>query len=100
MSILITGGSGLIGASLMQMIVELGERPTIFDIGPIHPILRKIDSKFKYYQGSFDHLPELLNIIKTEGIDAIFHLAGMLSIPSEKKPGPLFSRMEWVHSMF
>ena len=27
MSILITGGSGLIGASLTQMIVELGERP-------------------------------------------------------------------------
>ena len=48
MSILIAGGSGLIGASLTQMIVELGERPTIFDIAPIHPVLRKIGSKFKY----------------------------------------------------
>jgi len=90
MSILITGGSGLIGASLMQMIVELGERPTIFDIAPIHPILRKIDSKFKYFQGSLDHLPELLNIIKTEAIDTVFHLGGMLSIPSEKKPWASF----------
>ena len=100
MSILITGGSGLIGASLTRMIVELGERPVLFDIAPIPPILRKIDSKFKYFQGSLDHLPELLNIIKTEAIDTIFHLGGMLSIPSEKKPGPLFSRMLWVHSMF
>ena len=90
MSILITGGSGLIGASLTQMIVEGGERPVLFDIAPIHPILRKIDSKFKYYQGSLDHLPELLNIIKTEAIDTIFHLGGMLSIPSEKKPWASF----------
>jgi nucleoside-diphosphate-sugar epimerase len=90
MSILITGGSGLIGASLTQMIVDLGEGPAIFDIAPIHPILRKIDSKFKYFQGSLDNLPELLNIIKTEAIDTIFHLGGMLSIPSEKKPWASF----------
>ena len=90
MSILITGGSGLIGASLTQMIVELGERPTIFDIAPIHPILRKIESKFKYFQGSLDHLPELLNVIKTEAIDTVFHLGGMLSMPSENKPWASF----------
>jgi UDP-glucose 4-epimerase len=56
MSILITGGSGLIGASPAQMIVDLGERPAIFDIAPFHPILRKIDSKFKYFQRSLDPL--------------------------------------------
>ena len=37
MSILITGGSGFIGASLTRMIVELGERPVIFDIAPSSP---------------------------------------------------------------
>lgn len=56
MSILITGGSGLIGASLTRLIVELGERPAIFDVAPSPPILKKIDSKFKYFQGSLDHL--------------------------------------------
>jgi threonine 3-dehydrogenase len=90
MSILITGGGGLIGASLTQMIVERRESPVLFDIAPIHPILRKIDFKFKYFQGSLDHLPELLNIIKTEVIDTIFHLGGLLSIPSEKKPWASF----------
>jgi len=90
MSILITGGSGLIGASLTQMIVESGERPVIFDVAPSPPALKKIDSKFKYFQGSVDHLPDLLNIIKTEAIDTIFHLGGMLSIPSEKKPWASF----------
>jgi threonine 3-dehydrogenase len=90
MSILVTGGSGLIGASLTRMIVELGERPAIFDVAPSPPILKKIDSKFKYFQGSLDHLPELLNIIKTEAIDTIFHLGGMLSLPSETKPWASF----------
>ena len=44
MSILITGGSGLIGASLTQFILGRGERPVLFDIAPIYPILRRIDS--------------------------------------------------------
>jgi len=39
MSILIAGGSGLIGASLVRMIVELGECPTLFYIAPIQPVL-------------------------------------------------------------
>lgn len=90
MSILITGGSGLIGASLTRMMVELGEHPAVFDIAPIHPILRELGSGFKYFQGSVDNLPELLNIIKMESIDTIFHLGGMLSIPSERKPWASF----------
>ena len=90
MSILITGGSGLIGASLTRMMVELGEHPAVFDIAPIHPILRELGSGFNYFQGSVDNLPELLNIIKMESIDTIFHLGGMLSIPSERKPWASF----------
>ncbi len=90
MSILITGGSGLIGASLTRMIVELGEHPAVFDIAPIHPILRKIESGFKYFQGSLDNLPELLTVIKMGSIDTIFHLGGMLSLPSEVKPWASF----------
>jgi len=53
MSILITEGSGLIGASLTQMIVERGGRPALLDIAPIHPIPRKIESQFKYFEQSF-----------------------------------------------
>ena len=90
MTILITGGSGLIGASLTRMMVELGEHPAVFDIAPIHPILRELGSGFNYFQGSVDNLPELLNIIKMESIDTIFHLGGMLSIPSERKPWASF----------
>jgi nucleoside-diphosphate-sugar epimerase len=90
MAILITGGSGLIGASLTRMMVESGERPVLIDIAPVHPILKKWEPHFAYFQGSVDNLPELLNIIKKESIDTIFHLGGMLSIPSEKKPWASF----------
>ena len=90
MSILITGGSGLIGASLTRMIVDLGERPVLIDIAPVHPILEKWKSHFTYFLGSVDNLPELLNIVKEESIDTIFHLGGMLSMPSEKKPWASF----------
>lgn len=90
MSILITGGSGLIGASLTRMIVESGERPIVFDIAPIPTNLKTIDSLFTYYQGSLENLPELLTIVKMESVDTIFHLGGMLSLPSEKKPWASF----------
>jgi len=90
MAILITGGSGLIGASLTKMMIESGERPAVFDIAPVHPALRRLQSRFSYYQGSLDHLPELLNVIKTETIETIFHLGGMLSLPSERKPWASF----------
>jgi UDP-glucose 4-epimerase len=87
MAILITGGSGLIGASLTRMMIESGARPVVIDIAPVHPILKKWEPHFAYFQGSVDNLPELLNIIKKESIDTIFHLGGMLSMPSEKSLG-------------
>jgi len=90
MPILITGGNGLIGTCLTQMIVELGEHPSVFDITPVNSVLERIGPKFKYFQESLDNLPELLNIMKMESIDTIFHLGGMLSIPSEKKPWASF----------
>lgn len=90
MATLITGGSGLIGASLTRMMIESGERPVVIDIAPVHPILKKWEPHFTYFQGSVDNLPELLNIIKKESIDTIFHLGGMLSMPSEKKPWASF----------
>jgi nucleoside-diphosphate-sugar epimerase len=46
MAILITGGSGLIGASLTRMLIESGERPAVFDIAPIHPALKRLELKF------------------------------------------------------
>ena len=90
MATLITGGNGLIGASLTRTIIDSGERPVVIDIAPVHPILKQWESRFAYFQGSVDNLPELLNIIKKESIDTIFHLGGMLSMPSEKKPWASF----------
>ncbi len=90
MTILITGGSGLIGASLARLVIEAGERPVVFDIAPVHPILKKLEPQFDYFQGSVDNLPDLLSVVKTKAIDTIFHLAGMLSLPSEKKPWASF----------
>jgi len=47
-------------------------------------------TSLRLFPGSVDNLPELLNIIKKESIDTIFHLGGMLSMPSENKPWASF----------
>jgi UDP-glucose 4-epimerase len=100
MAAMIIWGSGLIGASLTRMMIESGERPVVIDIAPVHPILKKWEPHFAYFQGSVDNLPELLNIIKKESIDTIFHLGGMLSLPSEKKPWePVEKRLKVVSTL-
>jgi UDP-glucose 4-epimerase len=100
MATLITGESGLIGASLTRMMIESGEPPVVIDIVPVHPILKKWEPHFAYFQGSVDNLPELLNIIKKESINTIFHFGGMLSMPSDKKPWePVEKRLKVVSTL-
>jgi nucleoside-diphosphate-sugar epimerase len=67
MSILITGGSGLIGASPAQMIVERGESPVLFDIAPIHPVLRRIESKIPGDRLTFKPDPASMELVKEIG---------------------------------
>jgi UDP-glucose 4-epimerase len=100
MATLITGGSGLIGASLTRMMVEAGEPAVVIDIAPVHPISKKWESHFAHFQGSVDNLPELLNIIKKKSIGTIFYLGVMLSMPSEKKPRePVEKRLKVVSTL-
>jgi len=90
MSILITGGTGFIGAGLARKLVEKGEDVVLFDIAPRIERVADIKDKVKVIQGDLKVWPEVMNVVKENSIEGIFHLGSMLSVPSEENPWASF----------
>jgi len=86
MATLITGGTGFIGSYLAKQLIEKGESPVLLDIAPPGVMLEKESGRFRFVQASLGNLSILINTFKTHDIHRIFHLGGMLSIPSENNP--------------
>jgi nucleoside-diphosphate-sugar epimerase len=83
---LITGGTGFLGAQTARCLVEKGESPILFDINDRKTLLKGIEEKVKIVKGNLANLSHVLNVIKNNRIDIIYHLGGMLSMPSEADP--------------
>src|SRR5208283_857144 len=90
MNTLITGGTGFVGADLSRTLMERGERPIIFDVVQIRGPLTNLSDRFDYIRGSVANLSELANAFSQGKVDRIFHLGGMLSLPSEQNPWQAF----------
>jgi threonine 3-dehydrogenase len=72
------------------MLVEAGERPVLFDIAAVQGPLEELSGRFVLETGNLAHLPVLMDCVEKHGIDRIFHLGGMLSLPSEQNPWAAF----------
>lgn len=90
MTTLITGGAGFIGSYLARLLIEADERPVIFDIAPVKGPLLNLRGQFIFEQGSLTQLSVLMDCVEKHSIDRIFHLGGMLSLPSENNPWSAF----------
>ena len=90
MSILITGGTGKIGLGLAHSLVERGEDVVLFDIAPRIERVADIRDKVKVVQGDLKVWPEVMNVVKENNIDGIFHHGSMLSLPSDENPWASF----------
>jgi len=90
MSILITGGTGFIGIGLAQRLAERGEDIVLFDIAPRSERVADMKGKVKVIQGDLKVWPEVMNVVKDNNIEGIFHLGSMLSLPSEANPWASF----------
>ena len=86
MSILITGGTGFLGAGLARKLLEQGEDVVLFDVFPRLGRIPDIEDKVKVIQGDIKVWPEVLNAVRDNKVEGIFHLGAMLSLPSEENP--------------
>jgi threonine 3-dehydrogenase len=68
------------------LLIAEGQRPVIMDIAPPGASLGDAADGFDFISGSFADRDGLLDAIRTHGVDTLFHLGGMLSVPSEDAP--------------
>lgn len=86
MSIIITGGCGLIGANLARIMLEKGREVVTFDVAPAQALPADLASRVTHVQGDITNYHEVLNALRDHGVDEVFHLAATLSAPSEANP--------------
>jgi len=85
MAKLVTGGTGFIGACLVDQLLESGEEVVVLDRLPTAH-WDKAAAKPKVVLGDITNWPEVMNVFKSHTFDCVFHLAAMLSLPSEANP--------------
>ena len=82
MRILITGGAGFIGTSLIPKLLDEGHEVTVFDIllhggNPLIPFFK--NKNFKFIRGDIRNKADLKRAVS--GKDAIIHLAALVGFP-------------------
>jgi len=90
MSVLITGGTGFIGAKLARAMVEKGEDVVLFDLMPRVERVQDIKDNVSIVQGDLKVWAEVINVVKNNQVKGIFHLGGMLSVACEASPWAAF----------
>ncbi|MFO7984608.1 MAG: NAD-dependent epimerase/dehydratase family protein [Desulfatiglandaceae bacterium] len=84
MSILITGGTGFIGAQVVRLLLEKNEQGiVVFDINPSTKLLEDVEDQIDIVRGDLGNFSHVLNVVKSVNPKAIYHLGGMLSVPSD-----------------
>ncbi|OGP87722.1 MAG: hypothetical protein A2156_13695 [Deltaproteobacteria bacterium RBG_16_48_10] len=88
---LVTGGTGFIGSTLAKTLLDQGKAIATFDIKPNSPVLEPYGKRWIPFQGNLGNMGEVFTAIQACKPKTIFHLGGMLSIPSEQNPQASFS---------
>ena len=87
--ILITGGSGLVGAYAVGMLLERGERPVVFDVAVNERLLGAVGvdvGKVPLIRGDMMDLPALISVLREHDCDRIIHLAAFLGEEVQRRP--------------
>lgn len=90
MNILVTGGTGFIGAQVARILVQRGEKPVIFDISDRKTLLKGIEDKVTIVKGDLANFSHVFNVINDHQIEVVYHLGSMLSMPSDADPWSAF----------
>ncbi len=91
MSVLITGGCGLIGSTLARMLAGKGESVHIFDRAIIPARFSGIEGRIVTVRGDLENFSHVLEAVKQAKPRVIYHLGAVLSIPANADPPAAFA---------
>jgi threonine 3-dehydrogenase len=87
MATLVTGGAGFVGAEVVRLLLELGETDlVVLDINPDTRRLDDVAGRVRLVRGDLGNVSHVLDAVKQARPAAIYHLGGMLSVPSDADP--------------
>jgi nucleoside-diphosphate-sugar epimerase len=90
-SILLTGGTGFLGAQVARFLVEQSQDSLVlFDISPSTKLVEDIKAAATLVRGDLGNFSHVLDVVKEHMPRVIFHLGGMLSVPSDADPPAAF----------
>lgn len=88
MTVMVTGGNGLIGSRIIRLLMERGESVVSFDLTPprTHLPLHRHLAEVPFYRGDITQLPQLLEACQQHQVDRIIHMAALLPPDTEERP--------------
>jgi len=87
--ILVTGGSGLVGAYAVKMLLDRGARPVVYDVAVNERLLDAVGvepGKVAAIRGDMMDLPALISALRDHDCDRIIHLAAFLGEEVQRRP--------------
>jgi threonine 3-dehydrogenase len=87
MTMLVTGGTGFVGAEVVRLLLAKGEHePVAFDLNPSTQRLDDVAEHARVVRGDLGNFSHVLDVVQRTRPTVIYHLGGMLSVPSEADP--------------
>ena len=85
MRVVVTGGTGFVGAHLARTLAQRGDQVTCLDVAPGTPLLNDVDN-VEIVRCDVGWWPELMHALQEARPEVIFHSAGILSAFAEERP--------------
>jgi len=85
-TVLITGGTGFIGAYTARELLESGHDVVLFDVRPTSPVLSKLDVDVPVIEGDITDPTTVFRAVRESGATRIVHLAALLTDSTRANP--------------
>lgn len=85
-TVLVTGGTGLIGAEVARSLLAAGCRPVLFDFAPSQANIADIRADVAVERGDVTDALVLVDVMRRHRVDRVIHLAAMLMLESNDQP--------------
>jgi len=89
-TILVTGGAGVVGSYLVRDLVERGDPPVVVDTGPGATWLHEFEGRVEFARMDINDLAAMTGLCRRHRVEVILHLAALTGAASDDDPLVMF----------